>query len=105
MCSKPSTVFVKYAVFWDVTPCGSCENRRFEGRCRLHHQGENNKLVIAKEVPSSVIPFTLMMKATRSSETSILKRAKLRHIPEDGIPHSHHQEYLKSYRALTGWAL
>jgi hypothetical protein len=23
------------AVFWDVTPCGSCKNRRFGGTC--HH--------------------------------------------------------------------
>jgi hypothetical protein len=24
---------VKNAVFWDVTPCGSCKNRRFGGTC------------------------------------------------------------------------
>jgi hypothetical protein len=23
--------FVKNSVFWDVTPCGSCKNRRFGG--------------------------------------------------------------------------
>jgi hypothetical protein len=28
------------AVFWDVTPCGYCKNRRFRGMCRFHHQGE-----------------------------------------------------------------
>jgi hypothetical protein len=27
------------------------------------------------------------------------------YIPEDGILHSHHRENLKSYIALTGWAL
>jgi hypothetical protein len=27
------------------------------------------------------------------------------YIPEDGIPHSGRRENLKSYRALTGWAL
>jgi hypothetical protein len=26
-----SAVTMKNAVFWDVTPCGSCENRRFVG--------------------------------------------------------------------------
>jgi hypothetical protein len=30
---------MKNGVFWDVTPCGSCKNRRFGGTQRLHHQG------------------------------------------------------------------
>jgi hypothetical protein len=25
------TIFLKTAVFWDVTPCDSCKHRRFEG--------------------------------------------------------------------------
>jgi hypothetical protein len=34
-------VFImKNDVFWDVTPCGSCKNRRLEGTYHLHHQGE-----------------------------------------------------------------
>jgi hypothetical protein len=37
--------------------------------------------------------------------TSILTRATRRHIPEDGILHSHRRENLKPYIALTGWAL
>jgi hypothetical protein len=31
---------MKNAVFWDVTPCDSCKNRRFEGTYHLRHQGE-----------------------------------------------------------------
>jgi hypothetical protein len=27
-------------IFWDVMPYGSCENRRFEGTYRLHHQSD-----------------------------------------------------------------
>jgi hypothetical protein len=27
------------AVFWDVTPCGSCKNRRFGATYQIHHQG------------------------------------------------------------------
>jgi hypothetical protein len=40
--------------------------------------------VTANVVPSSKI-FTLMIEAIRSSETSVLARATLRKIPEDGI--------------------
>jgi hypothetical protein len=62
-------------------------------------------LVTANVVPSSPILVTPMMEALRSSETSLLIRAISRHILEDGIPHSHRRENLKSYIALTGWAL
>jgi hypothetical protein len=35
----------------------------------------------------------------------VLTRTTLRFNPEDGILHSHRRENLKSYIALTGWAL
>jgi hypothetical protein len=38
-----------------------------------------------------------MMEALGSSETSILTRATLRNVTEDGILHSHRRENLKSY--------
>jgi hypothetical protein len=31
---------VKNAVFWDVTPCGSCKNERFGGNYHFYHQGK-----------------------------------------------------------------
>jgi hypothetical protein len=34
---------MKNAVFFDVTPYGSCKNRRFGGAYRLHHQGDKNR--------------------------------------------------------------
>jgi hypothetical protein len=34
---------MKNDVFWDVTPCGSCKNRRFGGTWRLLHQGDKNR--------------------------------------------------------------
>jgi hypothetical protein len=46
-----------------------------------------------------------MMEAICSSETSNLTRATQRNIPEDGILHSHRRGNLKSYIALTGWAM
>jgi hypothetical protein len=41
-----------------------------------------------------------MMKAIRSSETSVIIRATLRYIQEDGILHRHRRENLKSYVEL-----
>jgi hypothetical protein len=46
-----------------------------------------------------------MMEAIRYYETSVLKRVTRCHIPEDGIIHSYRNGKLKSYIALTGWAL
>jgi hypothetical protein len=49
--------------------------------------------------PSSPILATLIMKAIRSSEASVLTRATRPHIPEDNIRRSHRHGNLKSYRA------
>jgi hypothetical protein len=38
-----TTLALKNCVFWDVTPCGSCKNRRFGGTWRLLLQGDNNR--------------------------------------------------------------
>jgi hypothetical protein len=88
---------MKIAVFCNVTPSGSCKNRRFGGRYRFHHQDDKKRsarnnmcrlLVTANVVPSSSIRVTRMMEAFVSSETSVLTRATWRNIPEDGIFHS-----------------
>jgi hypothetical protein len=36
-------ITMKNGVFWVVTPCGSCKNRRFGGTWRLLHQGDKNR--------------------------------------------------------------
>jgi hypothetical protein len=60
----------------------------------------------ANVVHSLMIPVTLMMEAIRSSETSDLTRATRRHhIPKDRHLHCYRLEDIKSYIALTGWAL
>jgi hypothetical protein len=54
-------------------------------------------LQLPTHVGSSLADFsTLKMEAIRSSETSVHTRSTRRHIPEDGILHSHRRENLKS---------
>jgi hypothetical protein len=51
---------------------------------------------------SSLILYTFMMEEIRTSEPSVLTTTTRRHIPEDGILHSHRHQNFKSYTALTG---
>jgi hypothetical protein len=103
---------MKNSVLCNVTPRYCSKNRRFGRTYRQHHPGEKIRelgkstvLITANVVSSSLIVFALMMEAIRSSETSVLTRATRSHIPEDDILHSLSREYLKSYIALTDWAL
>jgi hypothetical protein len=52
-------------------------------------------LVTANVVPSSLILFTLLIEAIRSSETTVITRATLRNIAEEGVLHSQRRGNLK----------
>jgi hypothetical protein len=62
-------------------------------------------LNIANVFLSSPILVALMMDVLRSPETSVLTRATQGKISVKGILDSHRRQNLKSYIALTGWAL
>jgi hypothetical protein len=105
------------AVFWDVSPCGSCKKRRFGRTCHLYHQGDKNRrarnkvninlqfnsnyivflrivlrFLVTANVPSSPIFVIMMMEAIHSSPSSVLTRATRRNFPKDNIIHSHCRE-------------
>jgi hypothetical protein len=77
-------VTMKNCVFWDVTPCGSCNILR---SVRL-------LLVTASVVPSSPILVTLMKEALSSSETSVLKE------PHGITSQRHHSSFLTCFAFL-----
>jgi hypothetical protein len=78
-----TAVTMKNAVFWDITPCGSCKNWHFRGMYCLHYHNGLQLLVTAGIIPSSLILAILMM-VIRSSKTSVLTRTTRRTISEDG---------------------
>jgi hypothetical protein len=96
-----NNLFMKNGVFWDVTPCGSCKNRRFRGTSPRSSGCQE----FVYNVSSSPILVTLIMESLRTSETLGLARATRCNIPGDGILHSHRRENLKSYNLFMDFGM
>jgi hypothetical protein len=57
-------------------------------------------------MPSSdMLPYVALVRKYVPEETTALTRTTRHSIPEDGILYNHRRENVKSYMALTGWAL
>jgi hypothetical protein len=89
---------MKNAVFWDVTPCGSCKIRRLGGTYHVHHQDDKNRgtrnFICNKQpknaakkyaVLSSQILVTLLIEAKLPSDTPVLTIATPRSIPQEEL--------------------
>jgi hypothetical protein len=115
-CPRPCVTFLnlKNAVFWDVAPCRSCVNRRFGESIASIFRVEK----FASEEPAEHVAadcFQLVAQSAASCSrwflargyfypedggdtlTLVHTRSTRRHIPEDGILHSHRSENLKFY--------
>jgi hypothetical protein len=69
---------MKFTVFWDVAPCSQVDfDRRFRDAYCFRHQ---------------------VMKALRTSETSVNINYTWRYIPEDSKVHTRRRENLKSHK-------
>jgi demethoxyubiquinone hydroxylase (CLK1/Coq7/Cat5 family) len=86
-----TAVTKKNAVFWDVTPCGSCKNRVSEERSasiiRVTRIGELGTSAVTGDQRTlrRNTTFTLMMEALRSYETWVFTRFTQSNISEDSI--------------------
>jgi hypothetical protein len=89
---------MQMALFWDVALCSLVEVcRHFRSACCLHHQGDNEKLIVP-----------LMMEAASSTERmENFYQTTQCNIPEDSYRHTYHHENLRSHCGFNSfpWCL
>jgi hypothetical protein len=100
---RPSWRMYRTKLTWkmpssEMWRCVSCINRSFGGTCRHHLQGRRDIRERGKLLDSLLATVWHFSSLTYSS---VFTRPTRRHIPEDGILHSHRSEYLKSYIKLS----
>jgi hypothetical protein len=78
-----TTVTMKNVVFWDIKIQLVLHRRHITSPLRV--ASSSGFLITANFVPSSSILIILIMEGLSSSETSVLKRATRRNIPDDSI--------------------
>jgi hypothetical protein len=91
---------MKKAVFSKARPYSSCIYRRFGGTYILPHLRTLLRVLVAANIPISLILVNLMIEAMFLRNVGPYKSHT--DIPEEGIRHGHRHENLKSYIALTG---
>jgi hypothetical protein len=78
-----TAVIMKNAVFWELTTCGYCKNRRFGGMHSLYLQGEQNQR--ARNNISSTYQLNLLVVPGPEIRTRFVAWTPLsRFLPEDG---------------------
>jgi hypothetical protein len=111
------------ALFSDVTPCGSCKNRRFRGTNRLHHQDHNirwtrNKVISnsnrntkrrngnssnSNSNSNSVLRMLVTANGVLSSAIHVTRMMEAIRSPEtSGLNNSHAAQYLS--RPHSSWS-
>jgi hypothetical protein len=81
--NEETTFFIKNGVFWDVTPCGSCKNRRFGGTWRWFSQEPHG--VTSQKTPFFIVTAVKISNLTIFFIVSAVKTSNLTKFGVDSI--------------------
>jgi hypothetical protein len=76
-----TAMIIKNIIFWDMTPCGSCKDGRFGGKCHHHYQSGKNQRAMNNisnnYLRRALIPYMFMLVGATS--VSVATRNRLMH--------------------------